>query len=113
MAKSYYTYILTNSTKSVLYTGITNDLQQRIVEHYLSRGNPQTFTGRYNVFYLLYFEEYDKPMDAIDREKEIKGWRREKKIDLIKTENPNLVFLNDTIFDTWPPLEMYHRGSES
>ena len=46
----YYVYILTNFTKTVLYTGVTNNLEQRIVEHYLSRGNSKTFTGKYHVF---------------------------------------------------------------
>lgn len=54
---TYSVYIVTNFTKAVLYTGVSNNLQQRLAEHYLSRGDPQTFAGRYNAFYLLYYED--------------------------------------------------------
>ena len=106
---AYSVYIVTNFTKTVLYTGVTNDLQQRLVEHYLSRGDPQTFTGRYNAFYLLYYEDYRYVNDAIAREKEIKGWRRGKKTDLIKTFNPEMKFLNNELYDQWPPRDLFHR----
>ena len=108
--KYYYMYITTNYTKTVLYTGITNNLQQRIIEHYINRNDEKTFTGKYKVFYLLYYEPYKYVNDAIAREKEIKGWRREKKINLIQSTNKNMQFLNKDIFDNWPPLEeAYHR----
>ena len=108
--KYYYMYITTNYTKTVLYTGITNNLQQRIIEHYINRNDEKTFIGKYKVFYLLYYEPYKYVNDAIAREKEIKGWRREKKISLIQSANKNMQFLNKDIFDNWPPLEeAYHR----
>ncbi|WP_152270305.1 GIY-YIG nuclease family protein [Agriterribacter humi] len=106
---AYSVYIVTNFTKTVLYTGVTNDLQQRIIEHYLSRGDPKTFTGRYNAFYLLYYDDYRYVNDAIAREKEIKGWRREKKIALIKAFNPEMKFLNSELYDKWPPRDLFHR----
>ncbi len=108
----YYVYILTNFTKTVLYTGVTNNLEQRIVEHYLSRGNSKTFTGKYHVFYLLFYESYDYINDAIAREKEIKGWRRSKKEELINSFNPEWKFLNEELSGKWPPDELFHRGEE-
>lgn len=106
---AYSVYIVTNFTKTVLYTGVTNDLQQRIIEHYLGRGDPKTFTGRYNAFYLLYYDDYRYVNDAIAREKEIKGWLRGKKIALIKTFNPEMKFLNNELYDKWPPRDLFHR----
>jgi putative endonuclease len=109
MTKHFYVYIVTNLKKTVFYTGMTNDLQQRIVEHYLNKSSNDTFTGKYKTYYLLHYEIFPTAFAAINREKEIKGWRREKKINLIKTENDNLDFLNNKIFDEWPPKEMFHR----
>ena len=94
---------------SVLYTGVTNNLQQRIIEHYLDRIDKRSFAGKYNAHFLLYYESYHYVDVAIAREKEIKGWRRDKKLDLIKTFNPGLEFLNVEIFGKWPPDEMIHR----
>ena len=76
---NYTVYIVTNPTKSVLYVGITNDLAQRLVEHYMERGKPSTFAGRYFCYNLLYYEDFQYVQDAIAREKEIKKWRRSKK----------------------------------
>jgi putative endonuclease len=109
MSRSFYVYILTNYTKTVLYTGVTNDLQQRIIEHFLDTKEGQTFAGKYKTYYLLHFEIFDTPMSAINREKEIKGWNRQKKMNLIQSENPTLRFLNGELFDEWPPTGMFHR----
>ena len=86
MNKQYYIYILTNKRNNVLYTGVTNDLQRRVYEHRekLVRG----FTKKYNVYKLVYYEETDSIEAAIQREKQIKGGSRQKKIDLIKGMNP-------------------------
>ncbi|MFC6098327.1 GIY-YIG nuclease family protein [Flavobacterium qiangtangense] len=92
---TYYIYIITNKAKTVLYTGVTNHLKIRLLQHsenITSKNN--TFASKYHVQYLLYFEKFTWIHEAIAREKEIKGWRKEKKIDLIKTINPNLEFLN-------------------
>ena len=106
----YYVYIVTNYHRTVYYVGVTNDIIQRIIEHYLNRGNKETFTGRYYLFYLLYFQKFQYVNDAIAFEKEVKGWRREKKIDLIKTFNPEMIFLNEELFGEWPPSgELIHR----
>jgi len=92
---TYYIYIITNKAKTVLYTGVTNNLKIRLKQHKDSiiLGNT-TFTSKYNVHNLLYFEKFTWIQEAILREKEIKGWRKEKKINLIKTINPDLNFLN-------------------
>jgi putative endonuclease len=75
----YFTYITTNKSKRVLI-GMTNNLEQRIVEHYLNRGNGKSFAGRYNCYHLLFWEEYQWVHDVIAREKELKGWSRQKKL---------------------------------
>ena len=91
---------------------MTNDLEQRIIEHYLDRGNQKTFTGKYHVFYLLYYESSAYINNTIAREKEIKGWRRSKKIELINSFNPEWKFLNEELFEKWPPEDLYHRKKE-
>jgi putative endonuclease len=85
MEKQYFVYMLTNQRHTVLYTGVTSDLQKRIYQHRnkLVRG----FTGRYNVDKLVYYEVLDSPYNAISREKQIKGGSRQKKIDLIDGMN--------------------------
>ena len=109
----YSVYILTNYTKKVLYIGVTNNLEQRLVEHYLEKNNPlsSAFTSSYNVIYLIYYECYDYVNDAIAKEIEIKKWRREKIDKLIDTTNPKREFLNKVLIGEWPPKEMYHRKS--
>ena len=107
--KVYYVYILTNELKTVLYTGVTNNLLQRITEHYTFRGQQYSFTSKYNVYYLLWFESHQYINNAITREKEIKGWRREKKMELIAQMNPELKFLNEELFGKWPPEELTER----
>ncbi|WP_439490588.1 GIY-YIG nuclease family protein [Algoriphagus sp.] len=88
-----FVYILTNKTKTTLYIGVTNDLNRRLYEHQYGMGKPNSFTIRYNCFYLVYYEEYASPKEAISREKELKKWRREKKNKLIESTNPNWDFL--------------------
>jgi putative endonuclease len=98
----FYVYIITNATKTVLYIGVTNDLPQRLLEHFLGQKSPKAFTGRYKCHYLLYYENFQWIEDAIAREKELKGWSRSKKEALIATKNPQWLFLNETIMK-WPP----------
>lgn len=86
-----YVYILTNITRKVLYTGVTSNLHKRVAEH--KNGTHNGFTKRYGVKYLLYYEEFQDIKVAINREKQIKRWRREKKEALINSFNPNLDFL--------------------
>ena len=107
----YSVYILTNFNRTVLYIGMTNDLAQRLIEHYLEKDNPlsNAFTAIYKVNYLVYYEDYDYVNDAIAREKEIKKWRREKKENLIDTMNPKREFLNQQLLGEWPPTNGIHR----
>lgn len=86
--KTYYVYITTNRYRTVFYTGMTNDLARRIREHKAGIGS--RFTSFYRVCDLLYYEEYGEVEEAIAREKEIKGWRREKKMRLIQQANPTM-----------------------
>ena len=69
--RCYSFYITTNSTRNVLYCGVTNDLQQRIIEHYLPRGNSKTFAGKCYCYWLVYFEHFKYINDAIARETEV------------------------------------------
>lgn len=107
----YYLYITTNLLKNVLYTGVTNNLNQRIVEHYLDRLEKKHFTGRYNAYWLVHYETYKYVNDAIAREKEIKGWTRARKNELINSENSEWRFYNEELFGKWPPdeLDLFHR----
>src|SRR4051812_45343343 len=89
----YYVYIITNKAKTVLYTGLTNNLKRRLYEH-KNKLNPNSFSAKYNVDYLLYYEKFTWIQLAIARENEIKGWLKIKKLNLIKTINPELNFLN-------------------
>ena len=82
----HYVYILTNKYNKVLYTGVTDDLSKRIHEH--KNRLRDGFTKKYNVNKLVYFEIIEDATDALAREKEIKGWLRKKKIDLINSKNP-------------------------
>ncbi len=81
-----YIYILTNKNNTVLYTGVTSDLEKRIIEHI--NKTFKGFTQKYNVDKLVYFEEYGDIRDAIAREKQIKAGSRKKKEDLINSINP-------------------------
>ncbi len=94
---NFFVYIITNRDKIVLYIGVTNDLQRRLTEHYDNRGGSTTFAGKYYCYYLLYYERFSDIKHAINREKELKKWNREKKMNLIKQTNPELKFLNDEI----------------
>ena len=85
MTRSYCVYILANRSRS-LYTGVTGGFESRMVEH--RQGLTPGFTTSYRIFRLVYFEFFGDIRDAIAREKEIKGWRRQKKIRLIKQANP-------------------------
>ena len=85
-SKNYCVYITTNIWNTVFYVGISGNLIKRENQHKIKQKDG--FTKKYNVNKLVYFECFDNPTEAIRREKEIKGWRREKKINLIKTINP-------------------------
>lgn len=82
----YYIYILTNQSDTVMYIGVTNDLKRRIYEY--RSGLVEGFTKRYHVHKLVYYETFRNINNAIKREKQLKGWVREKKNRLVETANP-------------------------
>ncbi|OGK20360.1 hypothetical protein A2866_04680 [Candidatus Roizmanbacteria bacterium RIFCSPHIGHO2_01_FULL_39_8] len=85
---SFYVYILSNVKRTVFYIGVTNNLRRRIYEH--KEGIVKGFSSQYILKYLVYFEEYKEINSAISREKQLKNWRRQWKINLIKKKNPKL-----------------------
>ena len=87
----YYVYMMSNISNTVLYTGVTNDLERRIVEH--RTPDERSFTTRYNCHKLVYFEEFSSIVEAISREKQIKSWNRERKNLLVDRVNPNWIDL--------------------
>ena len=94
---NYFVYIITNKNKTALYTGVTNNLQRRMYEH--ENGLLSGFSKKYNCHYLIYYEHFQQIKHAIDREKQIKRWRREKKEFIINNFNPSWKFLNNEISD--------------
>lgn len=95
---NYYIYITTNPDKTVLYTGVTNDLDRRLEEHFEDNNGPRkTFAGKYFCYNLIYYEYYAQIVWAIAREKQIKGMSRKKKEILISKFNPDWRFLNSPI----------------
>ncbi len=84
--KDYYVYILANWTDDVLYIGMTNDLPRRLWEH--KNHAVKGFTNKYNVEKIVYFEQCSEVNVAIEREKQLKRWRRDKKVELIERMNP-------------------------
>jgi putative endonuclease len=92
---NYYVYILTNHTCSVLYTGVTNDLRRRVLQH--KEKQIDGFTKRYNVDRLVYYEVAEEAGAAIDREKQIKGGSRQRKMNLIDAFNATWRDLYDEI----------------
>jgi putative endonuclease len=92
--KEYYVYILTNTHHTVLYTGVTNDLERRCYEH--KQKKIKGFAQKYNVDKLIYFERFDSIDLAIEREKQIKGFSREKKTAIINQFNNEWIELSHT-----------------
>jgi putative endonuclease len=95
--KTFYVYMMSNKNRVVLYTGMTNSLEVRVWQH--QKHSLDGFTKKYNVDRLVYYETYDDPRDAISREKEIKGWRRSKKNELVQTLNPKWADLSSILFE--------------
>jgi putative endonuclease len=98
--KTFYVYLMTNRSRVVLYTGVTNSLERRVWFHRNNR--VKSFTKIYKVNLLVYYERFNDARSAIAREKEIKGWRREKKNQLVQALNP-----------MWRDLavELFERGT--
>jgi len=94
--KIYFVYIMTNRSKT-LYTGVTGNLIQRVRQH--KTGEGQGFTAKYKLDRLVYFERFEDIRNAIEREKQIKGWVRSKKINLIVSVNPEWCDLSREWFE--------------
>ena len=92
----YYVYILSNNLNTLVYTGITRDLVRRVYEH---KHNliPDSFTAKYGIHKLVYFESTSDVKAAIEREKQIKGWNRKRKNKLVESKNPSWAELYDFI----------------
>ena len=101
---TYYVYIITNKYRSTYYIGMTNNLKKRLRQHIenIEKGN-KTFAAKYELQYLVFYEKFTWVQQAIAREKELKSWKREKKLNLIRSFNNKFEFLNDS-FDAIPPL---------
>ena len=94
----YYVYILATNDNKVIYTGVTTDLRRRVYEHKNSL-DPKSFTSRYHVNKLVYYECTTDINAAIEREKQIKGWSRKHKNKLIESKNPNWVEQYNSILE--------------
>ena len=102
---SYYAYIITNKYRSTFYIGMTNNLKLRLSQHHenLVSGN-KTFASKYHLEFIVYYEKFTWVQEAIGREKELKKWRREKKLNLIREFNPTFEFLNYHFEDFLPKV---------
>ena len=98
---TYYVYIITNKYRSTYYIGMTNNLKKRLNQHIENIENgTKTFASKYQLKYLVYYEKFSWVQKAIAREKELKGWRREKKLNLIRSSNNKFEFLNDHFIES-------------
>lgn len=102
--KTYYTYMLASAPRGTLYVGMTNGLVARIAQHRAGTGS--VFTKRYGITSLVWFDTYTQPSDAIRREKTIKDWPRQWKINLIERDNPHWIDL----FPSLPGAEAVMQG---
>jgi len=96
MERGGYVYIMTNKNNTVLYTGVTSNLTKRVLEH-KKQLHPRSFTAKYNIAKLVYYEGLDHIQDAIASEKQIKAGSRQDKLDLINAMNPHWIDLDYTI----------------
>ena len=95
---SYYVYMMTNATDVVLYTGVTNNLVRRVYEH-KTKADENSFTAKYDICKLVYYEETTDVVSAIEREKQIKGWNRRKKNKTVESKNPQRKDLYDSLLE--------------
>ncbi|WP_420577268.1 GIY-YIG nuclease family protein [Ekhidna sp.] len=95
--KKGYTYILSNAKRTLLYVGMTNDIEVRVLQH--KAGTGSKYTAKYHLKYLMHFEAFSSIEQAIEREKQLKNWHKEWKWNLIKESNPELNDLAEDWFD--------------
>lgn len=99
MLSNYFVYIITNKYRTTIYIGVTNDIQKRLGQHYFDSQNAKkSFAGKYNCYYLVYYELFENSSNAIAREKQLKKLRREKKNRLTGAFNPKWESLNNQVF---------------
>ena len=91
----YYVYFIASFSRTI-YIGVTNNISRRTKEH-KSNYNPKSFSSRYHCYNLVYYECFDSTLDAIDREKQCKRWRRNKKVRLIEEVNPGWQDLSTSV----------------
>ncbi len=96
----FFTYILTNADRTVLYVGVTNDLRIRLIGHWIST---DTFVSKYKVYYLVWYETTRYVLNAIEKEKSLKALTRAKKEAIINEHNPEWRWLNADVLGVWPP----------
>ncbi len=94
--KTGYVYIMSNKNRTTLYIGVTNDLERRVAEH--KEGSGSKFTYKYKLYDLVYYEVIYDIEQAIKREKQLKNWHRDWKLNLIKSLNPEMKDLSKTVF---------------
>lgn len=97
MSKHYYVYMMSNKKRGTIYISISSDLEKRVYQH--KNKSIKGFTQKYNLKNLVYYEIYDDPENAIKREKRLKLYLRQWKIELIEKENPNWIDLYQTFMD--------------
>jgi len=95
--KQYFVYILSNKRNGTMYVGVTNNLERRVYEH--KNKLVDGFTKKYGLDKLVYFEETNNVRDALEREKQLKHWKRKWKMDLIEKDNPEWEDLTKSLFD--------------
>lgn len=93
--KNGYIYIMTNKYRTTFYIGVTNDLRSRVWQHINNEGSE--FVKKYKLYDLVYYEFFERITDAIDREKQLKNWHKDWKINLIKSENPTMKDLKEQL----------------
>ncbi len=106
----FYVYIISNEVHTVFYIGVTNNIKRRTLEH--KEGIGSAFTSKYNLKYLLYYEKFDDINNAIKREKNLKNWHRDWKINLIKEKNPEMKDLAHNWF-TKEQIGINNKGKDA
>lgn len=97
--KKHYVYIITNFADTTFYIGVTNNIERRMYEH--KNGLIEGFSKRYNLKKLVYYEEFKYVNDALKREKQLKNWHRDWKINLVKSVNPEMNDLAEKWYEDW------------
>ena len=95
--RKFYVYLITNKNNTTFYIGVTNELERRVLEH--KKGLIKGFSKKYNLHKLVYYEEFTNSYNAILREKQLKNWHREWKLNLVRKNNPHFQDLSEEWFE--------------